>query len=258
MSLPLGGWKIKLSKCCVPPAFYALHSRMQLRQSQLKGERSVCPEDPNHAVHGNGSYLRLKNPDGDEKIRVPCWNCTECSNSFSVLPDDAVPYRSLSVGLLESGLDAAISGNDPPKLSENEKGCLKRACRSFFQNIPFLTNILGQIVKTTRPSAAELWQELREPGELKASHLYLAENFKTSLLKDYHCLSRVVPHSRVGIRWRRIQQRLQPLSHKTFPCCSGESSARLTHMKKLHDNKQQMVALTRFKAVNWIEVSAPE
>jgi hypothetical protein len=161
---------------------------MQLRQSQLKGDRPVCPTDPTHIVHGNGGYQRFKDPDGNELIHVPCWNCTGCSYSFSVLPDDVVPYRAISTDQLESELESEYYGKDPPQRTENEKGCLNRAVQSFINNIPFLTKILGQTVKTTRPSAAELWKELRRLGDLTKILLYLAEHFKTSLLKNYRCL----------------------------------------------------------------------
>jgi hypothetical protein len=99
-----------------------------------------------------------------------------------------MPYRSISTDQLESELESEYCGKDPPQRTENEKGCLNRAQQSFINNIPFLTKILGQIVKTTHPSAAELWKELRRLGDLKKILLYLAAHFKTSLLKDYRCL----------------------------------------------------------------------
>jgi hypothetical protein len=161
---------------------------MQFRQSQLKGDRPVCPADANHKVHGNGGYTRRKHPDGEELIYVPCWNCTQCPLSFSVLPDDAVPYRPITTDQLESALECAFSGKDPPRRTEKEKGCLNRALQSFIINIPFLANKLGQILKRIRPSAAELWQELRQLGDMRRILSYLAEHFKTSLLKDYGCV----------------------------------------------------------------------
>lgn len=161
---------------------------MQFRRSQLKGDRPVCPTDATHVVHGNGSYTRNKNPEGTEKIRVPCWNCTQCSHSFSVLPDDAVPYRPISTDLLESAFECAFSGKDPPPQREKEKGCLNRAVQSFINYTPFLSDKLGQIIKLIRPSAATLWLELRQLGDTKRILCYLAEHFKTSLLKDYRCL----------------------------------------------------------------------
>lgn len=173
---------------------------MQLRQSQLEGDRPVCPTDVNHVVHGNGGYTRRKKPDGDEIIYVPCWNCTQCSNSFSVLPDDAVPYRPISTSLLESALECTLNGRDPPQRTEKEKGCLNRALQSFIINIPFLANKLGQMIKVIRPSAAELWQELRELGDMNQILGYLAEHFKTSLLKNYRCLQPFVRGERAPCR----------------------------------------------------------
>lgn len=162
---------------------------MQLRHSQTKGGRPACPVDPAHRVHGNGRYQRLKSPDGNEMISVPCWNCTGCSLSFSVLPDGVLPYRAISTEQLESELDSAFCGKDSPQQTENEKGCLKRALHSFIQNTPSLADALGQIIKTIHPSAAQLWKELRElAGTLRKILLYLADPFKVSLLGMYQCL----------------------------------------------------------------------
>lgn len=167
---------------------------MQFRAAQLTGDRPVCPSDPNHIVHAHGSYERAKTPDAKESVIVLRWNCTQCSYTFTVIPDDAIPYRPVSTDLLEKGFESAFCGKDPPPLSENEKGCLKRAVQSFMKNIPFLTNILGQTVETIRPSAAELWKELRRKGDMKAILLYLARHFKISLLKDYCCLKLRLNH----------------------------------------------------------------
>ena len=161
---------------------------MQLRQSQLSGDRPICPAGQHHKVHGHGGYDRLKHPAGTETFRVQSWNCTQCSFTFTVIPNDALPYRPISTDLLEAGFEATFSDKDPPLLRENEKGCLNRAHDSFIRNIPFLTNMLGQIVETTCPCAAQLWKELCKLGNLKGILLYLARHFKTSLLKDYKCL----------------------------------------------------------------------
>jgi hypothetical protein len=175
---------------------------MQFRAAQLTGDRPVCPSDPNHIVHAHGSYERAKTPDGTEPIIVLRWICTQCSYTFTVIPDNAIPYRPVSTDLLEKGFESAFSGKDPPSLSENEKGCLKRAIQSFLINIPFLTNTLGQIVETTHPSAAMLWRELRKLGDMKEILLYLAHHFKVSLLKDYRCLKLRLDHLGRGQRGR--------------------------------------------------------
>lgn len=90
--------------------------------------------------------------------------------------------------MLESGLESAFNDEAPQHRTENEKGCIKRATKSFCSNIPFLTKVLGQIVETTCPSAAQLWQELKRLGDMQAILRFLAEHFNTSLLKDYKCL----------------------------------------------------------------------
>ena len=79
-------------------------------------------------------------------------------------------------------------GRAPPKVTENERGCLKRAQSRFLQRIPSLTEVLGQMIKTVSPSATQLWVQLRKLGKLSDILLFLAEKFKTSLLGDYRCL----------------------------------------------------------------------
>jgi len=154
----------------------------------VKGDRPTCVHDPKHPVHYRCRYSRRKNPDGDEQIIVLCWTCAVCGAFYSVLPDDAIAYRPMSAAMLESGLDSAFNGKEQGPRTEKEKGCIKRATKSFCSNIPFLTNVLGQIVETTCPSAAQLWKELKQLGDMQAILRFLAEHFNTSLLKDYKCL----------------------------------------------------------------------
>jgi len=148
----------------------------------------VCPKDPSHRVHYHGSYERHSKADGEEKETVERWLCTAGCGTISILPDKFLPYRPVGTDLLEKWFDAAFMGRGPPPVTENERGCLKRAAKRFLQRIPSLSEVLGQMIDTVKPSATQLWAQLRKLGKLSDILRFLAEKFKTSLLGDYRCL----------------------------------------------------------------------
>jgi len=119
---------------------------------------------------------------------VERWRCTAGCGTISVLPDEFLPYRPVGSDLLQAWLDAELMGSDPPHVTENERGCLKRAHEHFLQRIPSLTEVMGQMINAVSPSATQLWGQLRKLGELGDILRFLAEKFKTSLLGDYRCL----------------------------------------------------------------------
>ena len=158
-------------------------ARMQLRQSSVSGGRPECPVNRRHRVHVLGKYERYIQADSAEKERVRRWRCTVCGVTISVLPDTRLPYRSVGVDLLETWMDAVfMDGRAPPQVTENEKGCLKRAHERFLQRIPSLTEVMGQMIKAVSPTATQLWVQLRKLGKLRDILLFLAKDFKTSLL----------------------------------------------------------------------------
>ncbi len=162
--------------------------RMQVRRSSIRGDRPECPVDPSHRVHYHTYYERYSKPDGTEKERVDRWLCTAGCCTISVLPDTRLPYIPVGVDLLERWFNAQLQGRAPPQVSENERGCLKRAQSRFLQHIPSLSKVLGQMVKDLSPTATQLWVQLRKLGKLTDILRFLAEKFKTSLLGDYRCL----------------------------------------------------------------------
>jgi len=161
---------------------------MQIRQSSVRGGRPECPVDPTHRIHSHGGYKRHSKADGRAKEKVPRWFCTAGCGTISVLPNTLLPYRSVGTDLLEKWIDAALMGRGPPAATENEKGCLERALTRFFQRIPSLTEVLGQMIKAVSPTATEMWSRLRKLGKLGDILRFLSEKFKTSLLGDYRCL----------------------------------------------------------------------
>jgi hypothetical protein len=111
-----------------------------------------------------------------------------CGHTISVLPDEMLPYRPAGTCLVGKWLDFVFMSRAPPEVTENEKGCLKRAATRFLQRIPVLSEVLGQMISVIRPTASEFWTEIRKSMKLVKILQLLAEDFKTSLLGDYQCL----------------------------------------------------------------------
>ena len=163
---------------------------MQIRASTLTGDRPRCPLNPNHKVHAHGSYERYANCNDQEKEDIPVFLCVPCGRTISVLPDHFLPYRAVGVLLLEKHLDAqANPGKTPePVATEKERGCLKRAWARFKQRVAPLSATLGQMIRPVKPTAAQLWNQLRRKRNLATILLKLARPFNTSLLHDYLCV----------------------------------------------------------------------
>ncbi|MEK7685030.1 MAG: hypothetical protein AAB466_06385 [Verrucomicrobiota bacterium] len=161
---------------------------MQKRQSSFQGDRPPCPLDPHHTVHRHGSYTRWANCNDDLLQVILRFLCTGGLHTISVLPDDRLPYRTVSVPLLEKDLDARLNGTPPPAATVNEKGCLKRAWRRFTQRLAALAGRLGQMLSVVNPTPKRVRSQLRRWGNLPVILLQLARPFNTSLLHDYLCL----------------------------------------------------------------------
>ncbi len=175
---------------CACPANLLWLWPMQLRASSVKGSRPLCPLNPDHKVHAHGSYERHVKCDGDEKKKIPRSLCVPCGRTISLLPDNLLPYRAVAAPLVEQHFDAqANPGKSPePSATEKEKGCLKRAWARFELRVAPLKATLGQMIKAVKPTAAQMWNQLRRKSNLSAILLQLAKPFNTSLLLDYLCL----------------------------------------------------------------------
>lgn len=162
---------------------------MQTRNSLLSGDRPTCPVNNAHPIDIHGKYVRYA--DCQETIKskwILRFLCRPCGHTISVLPDDTLPYRPVSVPLVEGFFDAKASGQPEPPLTQTEKGCLKRAWHRFTQRIAALTAVLGQILQTRNSDARRIWRQLRRLGNLEEILRLLSRKFKTSLLGDYPCL----------------------------------------------------------------------
>lgn len=162
---------------------------MQTRRSLLSGDRPACPVDPKHKINRHSKYARYANCLELNKTQwIPRFVCRHCWRTISVLPDDTLPYRPISVALVQSDFDAKASEQPEPPVRETERGCLKRAWHRFTQRITALTVVLGQIMQTRRSGAKQTWLQLRRLGNLEHILRLLGRKDKTSLLGDYGCL----------------------------------------------------------------------
>lgn len=177
-----------------------LDERMQLRRWSLGGaDRPQCGcagrvREGRMKVHRNGGYSRYRHVQGDQRVFVEQFLCVVCRQTFTVLPDDMLPYRPIEAGKVEAWLDAEHGLSDEgPQVTEKEKECLRRAACRYAERTPSLIQVLGQMIRCIGPSARRLWEQLRGFGGLPEILRFLAERFKTSLLGDYRCLRRSKP-----------------------------------------------------------------
>ena len=163
---------------------------MQIRLASLHSKRPSCVLNPNHVVHRHGTYERYANCNDRQTEDIGRFLCVPCGRTISVLPDHFLPYRSVPVPLVQQYFDAqaGVGSSQEPLLTENEKGCLKRAWNRFGQRIAALAAVLGQMVQIRFRVPKPFWSALRRWGNLSEILLRLAQPFNTSLLADYLCL----------------------------------------------------------------------
>lgn len=172
------------------PKASAVCSGVQTRQSLLSGDRPNCPIDADHPVDCHGNYARYA--DCHELVKskvIPRYLCRPCGHTISVLPDDTLPYRAISVDKVQACFDAKAAEEPEPAVSPVEGGCLKRAWLRFGQRLNALALLLGQMLQTRQSTEAKpIWTQLRRLGNLERILHLLGREFKTSLLLDYRCL----------------------------------------------------------------------
>ena len=162
---------------------------MQTRTSLVNGDRPSCPVDPHHPVHCHGKYDRYANCHELIKSKwIARFLCFLCRHTISVLPEDTLPYRPVSVAQVQECFDAKASGKPEPPVTEVERGCLKRAWARLRQRVDVLLAVLGQMIELLKPSTSEFWNQLRRFGNLERILHLLGRKDKTSLLLDYRCL----------------------------------------------------------------------
>ena len=166
-----------------------LSEGVQIRSSDLTGDRPCCPVDPHHKIHHHGHYLR--HGDCDSLTPLECifrFLCVFCARTISVLPDYLLPYRPIPAPKLQEYFDAKSNGQPPPPATEKERGCLKRAWVRFTRRTAALAATLGQMVQLVLCEPRPIWLQLRRWGNLSNILRLLGRPFNISLLHDYRCL----------------------------------------------------------------------
>ena len=168
---------------------------IQIRENSFKGDRPPCPNLCAKRLHRHGHYNRFKHPSGAEFRSVQRFLCPRCGHTVSVIPEQALPYRSVEADRLQAHFDQkaeAGTGLDPPP-SITEAGCLKRAWSRFAARSARLRHVFGQLIPAIIGNAGHLWKEIRRSmaSVVKILH-FLADTRKISLLGDYACLKPAV------------------------------------------------------------------
>jgi hypothetical protein len=157
-----------------------------------------CPRCGGHCkLHRHGAYTRYAGVRGDREVTVQRFLCPRCAHTWSVIPPDMFPYRSLPVSRFEELLDdqsgfapgLADGGARPPPATRIEKDCIRRALKKLSERIPFLCGLFGQ--RMPPPQGRDIhwfWRALRKLGPTKRILTVLASDFKTSLLACHRSL----------------------------------------------------------------------
>lgn len=172
---------------------------MQVHESSLKGaDRPCAPQDCAKCsgcqkLHRNGTYSRFRKVEGQWQCPVQRFRCPGCDRTWSVIPADMFPRRSMEVSRFQQLLDdlfgLAGGGARPPPATEKEEGCIRRAIKRVSERTPFLCGLLGQQMPLgARADVGCFWRALRELGSTEEILTRLARDFKTSLLACYRSL----------------------------------------------------------------------
>ncbi|CAN5332623.1 hypothetical protein BH09VER1_BH09VER1_56400 [soil metagenome] len=169
---------------------------MQIFEASLCGaDRPLAPRDCPECGGGrklwcHGTIRRCRGSEGDEKAGSSRFLCVQCGHTWSVIPADMLPYRSMAASRFESLMDERFGlagrGARPPPATEIEEGCIRRAYKVLSKRIPFLCGLLGQQMPLgARAGVGCFWRALRELGPTGEILVRLAREFKTSLLACY-------------------------------------------------------------------------
>lgn len=173
---------------------------MQVHESSLNGaERPCAPQACAKCagcrkLHRHGTYPRFQKVEGQRECRTQRFLCPECGRTWSVIPANMFPRRSIEISRFDELLDnisgLAGEGARPPPATEKEVGCIRRASKVLSKRIPFLCGLLGQQMPLgASADLGSFWRALHELGSTEEILVRLARDFKTSLLACYRSLS---------------------------------------------------------------------
>ena len=139
-------------------------------------------------LHKHGCYPRYRGLEGELRVMVQRFLCPRCRRTWSLIPQDMMPYLSVPVLRFQALADEAWAGGDPrpPPATVKESGFIRRQFRSLSERVPFLCNLLGQLLPLkAKAGVRAFWRALRKLGPLQEMLASLAEDFKTSLRRCY-------------------------------------------------------------------------
>ena len=107
-----------------------------------------------------------------------------------------MPYRSMEVkrfeGLTDESLGLAGADARSPPATEKENGCIRRNIQKLSKRIPLLRGLMGQQLPVLgNTDVRGFWRAMRKLGPTMKTLVWLAREFKTSLL---FCHRSLRPH----------------------------------------------------------------
>lgn len=161
---------------------------MQLDEAMSRNGSPECPKCQDRKkvrMHRHGSYSSKRR--GGKSIERFC--CPRCGITCTVLPVGMVPYRSSGVKELEDYFDQRL-GFERVAAGVRKPRTLERALRDLAGRRQRLCDVLGQMISPADATIEEIWRHLRKTiGSLKAMLAMLHGKFRTSLFRDYRCLT---------------------------------------------------------------------
>lgn len=175
---------------------------MQVYQSSLAPGERPCPGKDCPQCAGcvrlikHGSYLRYRDMDGSRSARVQRYLCPRCRRTWGVIPSAMMPYRSMEAERFEQLADGHLGLADEdarsPPATEKENGCIRRSMQNLSKRIPLLCGLMGQQLPVLGSTdLCGFWRAMRMLGPTMKTMVWLAREFKTSLL---FCYGSLRPH----------------------------------------------------------------
>ena len=171
---------------------------MQIFESSLNGaERPCAPKDcarcsGQRKFWKHGTFPRLQGTQvkGAQQVKCQRYICPECGHTWSVIPSDMLPSRSIEVSRFQELMDEifGLASGDarPPPATVLEEERVRRACKTLSERVAYLCGLLGQQMPMQASSDLScFWRALRELGSTQEILARLARDFKTSLLRCY-------------------------------------------------------------------------
>lgn len=108
----------------------------------------------------HSSYKRYASLDSNDKILIKRFRCACSGQTWSILPEGMLPYRSVSVSDVEDDFEHRYGAGAEPEHSERKKASLQRAGKSFESRFKKLQHIFGTLLGYAW-HIKEFWHQLQ-------------------------------------------------------------------------------------------------